>query len=42
MMPFPGGIESAANATLLFSLVAALIYGADSLAGKVAPTYPYL
>ena len=26
-MPFPGGIESAANATLLFSLVAALIYG---------------
>ncbi|MET3583123.1 putative membrane protein YhhN [Mesorhizobium robiniae] len=26
MMPFPGGIEANANATLLFSLVAAVIY----------------
>ncbi|TIU55196.1 MAG: lysoplasmalogenase, partial [Mesorhizobium sp.] len=26
MMPFPGGIEANANATLLFSFVAAVIY----------------
>ncbi|TIU93463.1 MAG: lysoplasmalogenase, partial [Mesorhizobium sp.] len=25
-MPFPGGIDANANATLLFSLVAAVIY----------------
>lgn len=27
MMPFPGGIEATANATLLFSLAAAVVYG---------------
>ena len=26
MMPFPGGIDANANATLVFSLVAAVIY----------------
>ena len=36
MMPFPGGIEANANATLLFSFVAAVIYAFAIASGTKA------